>query len=206
MAKLHRIDTNRFTMDRNGEIVARFGMSIDCRVKFGWGQEGDPVEFYYNNQKLLGPETRVGDVIFMDHDGPRTTWVLGKKPRDPRLALLWEFGYRSATRIRVEETTVANICYELRKKAFGYAYTDGPSKFNSSWNEYGAFIGDGFTSPTIIKDSTGDKVLVALYRGRVFGGDSSFCQWFMVEDASIADVKSALLANCSCNKEHPLLQ
>ena len=175
----------------------------------GWnlvgGQEGDPVQFYYRDQKLVGPETRVGDVVFMEHDGPRTTWVLSKKPRDPRLLLLWEFGYRSSTRIRVEETTVANICDEMRKKAFGYAYTDGPSKFNSSWNEYGAFIGDGFTSPTIIKDSTG-KVLVALYRGRAFSGNSSFCQWFMDGNATLSDIKSALRADCTCNKEHPLLQ
>ena len=141
----------------------------------------------------------------MEHDGPRTSWVIARKPRDPRLSLLWEFGYRSATRIRVEETTVANICDEMRKKAFGYAYTDGPSKFNSSWNEYGAFIGDGFTSPTIIKASTG-KVLVALYRGRAFSGNSSFCQWFMDDNATITDVKSALLADCSLNQKHPLLQ
>ena len=206
MGKLHHISSECFSMNQNGEIMARFGMSIICRVETGWGQDGDLVGFYYNDKKLSGPETRIGDDIFMDHDGPRTSWVIGKKPRDPRLALLWEFGYRSSTRIRVEDSSTANICYELRKAAFGYAYTDGPSQHNSSWNEYGAFVGDGFTSPTIIKDSTGDKVLVALYRGRVFGGDSSFCQWFMAEDASIADVKSALLANCSCNKEHPLLQ
>ena len=206
MGKMHRINTEYFRMDENGEIFCQFGMSVICRVESGWGQEGDPVGFYFRGQKLEGPETHIGDIIYMDHDGPRTTWVLSKKPRDPRLLLLWEFGYRSATRIRVEETTVANICYELRKKAFGYAYTDGPSKFNSSWNEYGAFIGDGFTSPTIIKDSTGDKVLVALYRGRAFSGDSSFCRWFMNEKATITDVKSALLADCSLNQKHPLLQ
>ena len=206
MAKLHRINMENFKMDTEGELTCQFGMSIDCRVKTGWGQEGDPVEFYYRNQKLNGPKTRVGDIIYMDHDGPRTTWVLGRKPRDPRLALLWEFGYRSATRIKVEEPSPREVIYGLRKAAFGYAYTDGPSKYNSYWNEAGCFIGDGFTSPTIIKDSTGDKVLVALYSGRVYIGDSSFCQWFMAEDASIADVKSALLADCSCNKEHPLLQ
>ena len=206
MGKLHHVDIARFSMNDSGEIVSRFGMSIECRVESGWGQEGDPVGFYFRGQKLEGPETHIGDIIYMDHDGPRTTWVLSKKPRDPRLLLLWEFGYRSATRIRVEETTVANICYELRKKAFGYAYTDGPSKFNSSWNEYGAFIGDGFTSPTIIKDSTGDKVLVALYRGRVFNGDASFCQWFMDGSATLSDIKSALRADCTCNEEHPLLQ
>ena len=205
MGKMHRINTEYFRMDENGEIFCQFGMSITCRVKTGWGQEGDPVQFYYRDQKLSGPETMIGDVIFMEHDGPRTSWVIARKPRDPRLLLLWEFGYRSATRIRVEETTVANICDEMRKKAFGYAYTDGPSKFNSSWNEYGAFIGDGFTSPTIIKDSTG-KVLVALYRGRAFSGNSSFCQWFMDGNATLSDVKSALLADCSLNKEHPLLQ
>lgn len=206
MAKLHRIDTNRFTMDRNGEIVARFGMSIECRVETGWGQEGDPVGFYYKGQKLSGPETRVGDVVFMDHDGPRTSWVIGKKPRDPRLALLWEFGYRSATRIKVEEPSPREVIYGLRKAAFGTAYTEGPSKYNSYWNEAGCFIGDGFESPTIITDQSSGNVKVALYSGRVYIGDSSFCQWFMAEDASIADVKSALLANCSCNKEHPLLQ
>ena len=206
MGKSHHISSERFSMNQNGEIMARFGMSIECRVESGWGQEGDPVGFYFRGQKLEGPETHIGDIIYMDHDGPRTTWVLSKKPRDPRLLLLWEFGYRSATRIRVEETTVANICYELRKKAFGYAYTDGPSKFNSSWNEYGAFIGDGFTSPTIIKDSTGDKVLVALYRGRVFNGNSSFCQWFMDGNATLSDIKSALRADCTCNEEHSLLQ
>ena len=206
MGKLHHVDIARFSMNDSGEIVSRFGMSIECRVEYGWGQEGDPVGFYFRGQKLEGPETHIGDIIYMDHDGPRTTWVLSKKPRDPRLLLLWEFGYRSATRIRVEETTVANICDEMRKKAFGYAYTDGPSKFNSSWNEYGAFIGDGFTSPTIIKDSTGDKVLVALYRGRVFNGDASFCQWFMDGNATLSDIKSALRADCTCNEEHPLLQ
>ena len=205
MGKLHKIDIVRFRMDANGEIVSRFGMSIDCKVESGWGQEGDPVGFYYNGQKLAGPETRIGDIIFMDHDGPRTTWVLGRKPRDPRLSLLWEFGYSSATRIKVEEHSVAAVCYELRKEAFGYAYTDGPSVFNSSWNEYGAFIGDGFTSPAIIKNSNGE-VLVALYSGRRFNGDSGFCQWFMAENATLADVKSALLADNSLNKEHPLLQ
>ena len=206
MGKLHHISSERFSMNQNGEIMARFGMSIECRVKTGWGQEGDPVQFYYRDQKLVGPETRVGDVVFMEHDGPRTTWVLSKKPRDPRLLLLWEFGYRSATRIRVEETTVANICYELRKKAFGTAYTEGPSRYNSYWNDYGAFVGDGFKSPTIIKNAKGDEVLVALYSGRVYGADSSFRQWFMNESATLDDVKSALLADCSLNQKHPLLQ
>ena len=205
MGKLHHIDSARFVMDTNGEMTARFGMSIVCRVETGWGQDGDLVGFYYNDKKLEGPEAKVGDVVFMDHDGPRTQWVIGKKPRDPRLQLLWEFGYRASTRIRVEDPSVASVCYELRKKAFGTAYTEGPSRYSSYWNEGGCFIGDGFTSPTIIKDSS-DKVLVALYSGRVYGADSTFCQWFMNEKATIADVKSALLANCSCNKEHPLLQ
>ena len=205
MGKLHHISSERFSMNQNGEIMARFGMSIDCRVKSGWGQDGDPVQFYYRDQKLSGPETMIGDVIFMDHDGPRTSWVIGKKPRDPRLSLLWEFGYRSATRVRTADPSVAAVCYELRKKAFGTAYTEGPSRYNSYWNEAGCFIGDGFASPTIIKDSTG-KVLVALYSGRVYGGDCSFRQWFMNEKATITDVKSALLADCSLNKEHPLLQ
>ena len=205
MAKLHVINEKYFKMSDSMEVFCQFGMSILCRVETGWGQEGDLVGFYYKGQKLDGPEVRVGDIVYMDHDGPRTTWVLGKKPRDPRLLLLWEFGYRSATRIRVEETTVANICYELRKKAFGTAYTEGPSRYNSAWNEAGCFIGDGFASPTIIKDST-DKVLVALYCGRVFGADSSFCQWFMNESATLDDVKSALLADCSLNQKHPLLQ
>ena len=205
MGKLHHISSERFSMNQNGEIVARFGMSIECRVKSGWGQDRDLVEFYYNDKKLSGPETRIGDDIFMDHDGPRTSWVIGKKPRDPRLSLLWEFGYRSATRVRVEDPSVVAVCYELRKKAFGTAYTEGPSRYNSAWNEAGCFIGDGFASPTIIKDST-DKVLVALYCGRVFGADSSFRQWFMNESATLDDVKSALLADCSLNQKHPLLQ
>ena len=205
MGKLHNIDITRFRMDANGEVVSRLGMSIDCIVESGWGADGDPVGFYYNNQKLDGPTTRIGDTIFMEHDGPRTTWVIGKKPRDPRLALLWEFGYRSSTRIRVEDSSAANICYELRKAAFGYAYTDGPSQHNSSWNEYGAFVGDGFTSPTFIKNSNGE-VLVALYSGRRFNGDSGFCQWFLADTATLEDVKSALLADCSLNQKHPLLQ
>ena len=205
MGKLHHISSERFSMNQNGEIMARFGMSIECRVKTGWGQEGDPVQFYYRDQKLVGPETRVGDVVFMEHDGPRTSWVIARKPRDPRLSLLWEFGYRASTRVRVEDPSVAAVCNELRKKAFGTAYTEGPSRYNSAWNEAGCFIGDGFASPTIIKDST-DKVLVALYCGRVFGADSSFCQWFMDGNATLSDVKSALLADCTCNKEHPLLQ
>ena len=202
---MHRIVDSRFKMDENGELVCRLGMSIDCRVKTGWGQEGDPVEFYYRNQKLNGPETRVGDIVFMEHDGPRTTWVLGKKPRDPRLSLLWEFGYRSSTRVQVEESSPANVMYALRSNAFGADYTDGPNKYNWAWNDDNCFIGDGFTKPTIIKDSLG-KVLVALYSGRMFNHDSYFCQWFMNERATIADVKSALLADCSLNKEHPLLQ
>ena len=206
MGKLHHVDIARFSMNDSGEIVSRFGMSIECMVESGWGHEGDPVGFYFRGQKLEGPETHIGDIIYMDHDGPRTTWVLGKKPRDPRLLLLWEFGYRSSTRIRVEETTVANICYELRKKAFGTAYTEGPSRYNSAWNEAGCFIGDGFASPTIIKNAKGDEVLVALYSGRVYGADSSFCQWFMNEKATITDIKSALLADCSLNQKHPLLQ
>ena len=205
MGKLHHISSERFSMNQNGEIMARFGMSIECRVESGWGQDGDLVGFYYNDKKLSGPETRIGDDIFMDHDGPRTSWVIGKKPRDPRLSLLWEFGYRSATRVRVEDPSVGTVCYELRKKAFGTAYTEGPSRYNSAWNEAGCFIGDGFASPTIIKDST-DKVLVALYCGRVFGADSSFRQWFMNESATLDDVKSALLADCSLNQKHPLLQ
>ena len=206
MGKLHHVDIARFSMNDSGEIVSRFGMSIECRLESGWGQEGDPVQFYYRDQKLVGPETRVGDVIFMEHDGPRTSWVIARKPRDPRLSLLWEFGYRASTRVQVEDSSPSEVVYTLRAQAFGTAYTEGPSKFNSSWNEYGAFIGDGFTSPTIIKDSTGDKVLVALYRGRVFGADSSFCRWFMNEKATITDVKSALLADCSLNQKHPLLQ
>ena len=205
MGKMHRINTEYFRMDENGEIFCQFGMSVICRVKTGWGQEGDPVQFYYRDQKLVGPETRIGDVVFMEHDGPRTSWVIARKPRDPRLSLLWEFGYRASTRVRVEDPSVAAVCYELRKKAFGTAYTEGPSRYNSAWNEAGCFIGDGFASPTIIKDST-DKVLVALYCGRVFGADSSFCQWFMDGNATLSDVKSALLADCTCNKEHPLLQ
>ena len=205
MGKLHHVDIARFSMNDSGEIVSRFGMSIECRLESGWGQEGDPVQFYYRDQKLVGPETRVGDVVFMEHDGPRTSWVIARKPRDPRLSLLWEFGYRASTRVRVEDPSVAAVCYGLRKKAFGTAYTEGPSRYNSAWNEAGCFIGDGFASPTIIKDST-DKVLVALYCGRVFGADSSFCQWFMDGNATLSDVKSALLADCTCNKEHPLLQ
>ena len=206
MGKMHRINTEYFRMDENGEIFCQFGMSVICRVKTGWGQEGDPVQFYYRDQKLVGPETRIGDVVFMEHDGPRTSWVIARKPRDPRLSLLWEFGYRASTRVQVEETTVANICDEMRKKAFGYAYTDGPSKFNSYWNDYGAFVGDGFKSPTIIKNAKGDEVLVALYSGRVYGADSTFCRWFMNEKATITDVKSSLLADCSLNQKDPLLQ
>ena len=206
MGKMHRINTEYFRMDENGEIFCQFGMSVICRVKTGWGQEGDPVQFYYRDQKLVGPETHVGDVVFMEHDGPRTTWVIARKPRDPRLALLWEFGYRSATRIKVEEPSPREVIYELRKTAFGTVYTEGPSRYNSYWNEGGCFIGDGFVSPTIIKDQSAGNVKVALYSGRVYIGDSSFCQWFMAENASLADVKAALIADNSLNKKHPLLQ
>ena len=205
MSKLHHIISDHFHMDNNGELICRLGMSIICRVEVGWGQDGDLVGFYYNDKKLSGPETRVGDVIFMDHDGPRTSWVLGKKPRDPRLQLLWEFGYRKSTRVQVEETTVANVVYELRSNAFGIDYTEGPNKYNWAWNDDGCFIGDGFSKPTIVKDNSG-KVLVALYSGRVFNHDTSYCQWFMAEDATMADVKSALLADNSLNKRSPLLQ
>lgn len=205
MGKMHRINSDCFKMDDSGELTCRFGMSIICKVETGWGQEGDLVSFHYNGQKLSGPVTHVGDIVFMEHDGPRTTWVLGKKPRDPRLSLLWEFGYRSSTRVQVKDRTCREVAYELRKQAFGYAYTDGPSKFNSSWNEGGCFIGDSFSSPTFIKDDNGE-VIVALYSGRRFSGNSGFCQWFMAENATLADVKSALLADSSLNKEHPLLQ
>ena len=205
MGKMHRIVDSRFKMDENGELVCRLGMSIDCRVKTGWGQEGDPVEFYYRNQKLNGPETRVGDIIYMDHDGPRTSWLIAKKPRDPRLLLLWEFGYRSSTRVKVEDPSPATVIRALRTKAFGFDYTDGLGHTNWAWNEYGAFIGDGFKKPNLIKDNDGE-VKVALYSGKVYVGDSTFCQWYMRDDATLADVRAALLADSSLNKTHPLLQ
>lgn len=204
-SKLHHIDINRFKMDIHGEISCVLGMSILCRVESGWGQEGDPVAFYFRGQRLAGPKVYIGDNIYMNHFGSETTWVIAKKPCDPRLSLLWEFGYRSSTRVRVEDPSVSAVCYELRKKAFGFDYTDGCGHTNWAWNEYGAFIGDGFTSPTIIKKPSG-KVLVALYKGRMYIGNSGFCQWFLADEATIADVKAALLADCSLNKEHPLLQ
>ena len=200
MGKLHHVVENCFRMDDNGEITCRFGMSIDCRVKTGWGQEGDPVEFYYREQKLSGPETRVGDVIFMDHDGPRTSWVIGKKPRDPRLSLLWEFGYRASTRVNVEEHSIDRVVHELRVRA-GFEYPDSdPTDW--SWREP---LPCGSRKPTIITDAAGN-VLVALYAGRVMGHDTTYCQWYMNEAATMADIKSALIARSSVNKRHPLLQ
>ena len=201
MGKLHRINTEYFRMDENGEIFCQFGMSIICRVKTGWGQEGDPVQFYYRDQKLVGPETRVGDVVFMEHDGPRTSWVLGKKPRDPRLALLWEFGFRSSTRVNVEDHSVDSVVHELRIHA-GFEYADDPDPTDWAWREP---LPCGSKKPSIVKDNSG-SVMVALYHGRVCGRDTGYCQWFMAENASLTDIKSALIADSSLNKEHPLLQ
>ena len=199
MAKLHRISTDRFTMDANGELACQFGMSIICRVKTGWGQDGDPVEFYYKGQRLAGPETHVGDVVFMEHDGPRTTWVLGRKPRDPRLSLLWEFGYRASTRVKVEDPSVDSVVHELRIRA-GFEYPEDPTDW--AWREP---LPCGSKKPTVIKDTSGN-VLVALYAGRVVGRDTTYCQWFMSEAATMADIKSALITRSSVNKRHPLLQ
>ena len=204
--KMHRIALERFKMDINTELTCLLGMSILCRIEGGWGQEGDPVAFYYKGHRLAGPTVHIGDNIFMDHDGPRTTWVIARKPRDPRLSLLWEFGYRSATRVQVADSSPSEVAYTLRAQAFGTAYTEGPSRYNSYWNDYGAFVGDGFKSPTIIKNAKVNEVLVALFSGRVYGADSTFCRWFMSEKATITDVKSALLADCSLNQKHPLLQ
>ena len=45
MGKLHHAHIARFSMNDSRDIVSRFGMSIECRVKTGWCQEGDPVQF-----------------------------------------------------------------------------------------------------------------------------------------------------------------
>lgn len=201
MAKLHRVVENCFRMDDNGEITCHFGMSIICRVETGWGKIGDLVGFYYKGQKLAGPETHVGDAIFMDHDGPRTSWVIAKKPRDPRLSLLWEFGYRSTTRIRVAEPSVDVVLHELRVHAgFDYPVVSDPSDWG--WRE--PIIERPSKKPVIIKDRIGN-VLVALYAGYM-GSGRTYCYWFMSDTATVADVKSALLTSSKTNKEHPLLQ
>ena len=201
MGKLHHIDSARFVMDTNGEITARFGMSIVCRVETGWGQDGDLVGFYYKGQRLTGPETRVGDIVFMDHDGPRTTWVLGRKPKDPRLELLWEFGYRASTRIRVAEPSVVVVLHELRVHA-GFEYPTASDPTDWAWRP--PILERESKKPVLIKDNTGN-VLVALYAGYV-GSGRTYCHWFMADNATITDVKSALLASSKTNKEHPLLQ
>lgn len=199
MAKLHRINMENFKMDTEGELTCQFGMSIICKVEMGWGQEGDPVSFYCKGQKLSGPETHVGDSIFMDHRGPETTWLIAKKPRDPRLALLWKFGYRASTRVNVEDHSVDRVVHELRIRA-GFEYPDEPE--NWAWREP---LPCGSKKPTVIKDASGN-VLVALYAGRVVGRDTTYCQWFMSEGATMADIKSALITRSSVNKRHPLLQ
>ena len=201
MGKMHRIVDSRFKMDENGELVCRLGMSIDCQVKTGWGREGDPVEFYYHGQKLDGPKTHVGDNIYMDHDGPRTSWIIAKKPRDPRLSLLWEFGFRSSTRVNVEDHSADSVVHELRVHA-GFEYPDDSDPTDWAWREP---LPCGTRKPIIVKDNSGN-VMVALYSGRVSGRDTGYCQWFMAENASLADIKSALIADSSLNKEHPLLQ
>ena len=201
MSKLHIINEKYFKMSDSMEVFCQFGMSILCRVETGWGKIGDPVGFYYKGQKLSGPETHVGDAIFMDHDGPHTSWIIAKKPRDPRLSLLWEFGYRSATRIRVAEPSADAVLHELRVRA-GFEYADDPTDDNWAWKE--PIIERPSKKPVIIKDAKGN-VLVALYAGYV-GSGRTYCYWFMREDASLADIKSALLASSESNKRHPLLQ
>ena len=203
MAKLHVINEKYFKMSDSMEVFCQFGMSILCRVETGWGQEGDLVGFYYKGQKLDGPEVRVGDIVYMDHDGPRTSWVIGKKPRDPRLSLLWEFGYRSATRVRVEDPSPTRVIHKLRVRAgFEYPNDSDPGPGDWTWRE--PIIERESKKPVIIKDATGN-VLVALYAGYVRSG-RTYCYWFMNESASLADIKSALLASSISNKEHPLLQ
>ena len=204
MAKLHVINEKYFKMSDSMEIFCQFGMSILCRVETGWGQEGDLVGFYYKGQKLDGPETHVGDIIYMDHDGPRTTWVIGKKPRDPRLALLWEFGYRSATRIRVAEPSVDMVLHELKVHAgFDYPVVSDPSESDWGWRE--PIIERPSKKPIIITDNTGNNVLVALFAGYK-GSGRTYCYWFMADNATIADVKSALIASSETNKKYLLLQ
>ena len=199
MSKLHHISGDYFHMDDNGELTCRFGMSIICKVETGWGQEGDLVSFCCKGQKLSGPETHVGDIIFMDHRGPETSWLIAKKPRDPRLKLLWEFGYRSNTRVKVEEPSVNSVVHELRVHA-GFEYPNVPDDW--SWREP---LPCGSRKPTVVKDA-GDNVLVALYAGRVVGRDTTYCQWYMNEAATMADIKSALIAHSSVNKRYLLLQ
>ena len=198
--KMHRIALERFKMDINTELTCLLGMSILCRIESGWGQEGDPVAFYYKGHRLAGgPTVHIGDNIFMDHRGPRTTWVIARKPRDPRLFLLWEFGYRSATRVRVEDSSPREVIHALRTHA-GFEYPDEPDDW--TWREP---LPCGSKKPTVIKDDSGN-VLVALYAGKVVGRDTGYCQWFMAENANLADVKAALIARSAINKRHPLLQ
>ena len=199
MSKLHIINEKYFKMSDSMEVFCQLGMSILCRVETGWGKIGDPVGFYYKGQKLSGPETHVGDAIFMDHDGPYTSWIIAKKPRDPRLSLLWEFGYRSSTRINVEDPSVDSVVHALRIHA-GFEYADGPAD-DWAWRE--PIIEKPSKKPVIIKDKTG--VLVSLFAGYL-GSGRTYCYWFMREDASLVDIKSALLASSESNKRHPLLQ
>lgn len=196
---LHRIILERFKMDINFELTCKLGMSILCRVESGWGQEGDPVAFYFRGQRLAGPEVHIGDNIYMNHMGSETTWVVAKKPRDPRLSLLWEFGYRSSTRIRVDDRSPKDVVHALRVQA-GFEYPDEPDDWG--WREP---LPCGSKKPNIIKDQNG-KVLVALYSGRTIGRDTTYCQWYLAEEATTDDVKAALIAHRASNANHPLLQ
>lgn len=200
MNKLHRINIDYFKMDDNGDIYCHFGKSIVCKVEKGCGQDGDPVCFYYRGQKLNGPDTRVGDIVYMHHNGPRTTWVLDKKPEDPRFALLWEAGFSSSSRIKVDDPYPARVISALREKAFGYTWTKGPE--NWSVNEYIRFVGEGLSHPTIIRDDS-NMVKVALYSGS--NGLDDYCQWYMADDATLADVEAALLSERRWNEDNPHL-
>jgi hypothetical protein len=130
--------------------------------------------------KIEGPKLKLGDYVVVWADGIRSRYEIAKLPKDPRLAILWRFGYRKATRI----TDGSGDFWDQVANAFG-----GANEWD--FNEHGIFIRDGLSRPVEVKNSDG-KIMVSLYSGRVHCSDKGFCSWYMNESATLEQVKEAL--------------
>lgn len=130
---------------------------------------------------------KVGDWLWFNCCGKGTTAGKCNIPSDPRLAYLWEQGFRKSTRLtksdleEYRDHTVYNYVYE----ELGGDFT--PSYYENGYTE-GSWAMVGLRHYKVVRNN---EIMFEGIIGRINGTDNGIVRWYMDKKCMLKEIKQA---------------
>ena len=132
-------------------------------------------------------DVKPGDYVWCHAAGTDTTAGKCSVPNDPRLAYLWEQGFRKSTRL-----TKSDLEEYGDHTVYNYVYEELGGDFTPSYYENGYTEGSwAMVGLRHYKISRNDEIMFEGVIGRINGTDNGIVRWYMDKKCTLEEIKQA---------------